>query len=422
MNAPSDIKSYMLEVGRRARAASREVARADTTAKNRALVAAAKAVRRDAKRLLAASAEDVKTARAAGKDAAFIDRLTLTEKSIESMAQGLEQVAKLPDPVGEVSELKEQPSGIKVGRMRVPLGVIGIVYESRPNVTADAAALCLKAGNACILRGGSEAVRSNMAIAACVHEGLRAAGLPEDAVQVVETADRAAVGQLLSMNEYVDIIVPRGGKNLIERVMRESRIPMIKHLDGVCHVYIDDRADVEKAIRIADNAKTQRYGVCNAMETLLVNESIAPKVLPRLAKIYADKGVELRGDEKSRALVSAMKPATEEDWYAEYLAPILAVRVVHDLDEAIAHIGKYGSQHTDAIVTEDEARAKRFLREVDSSSVLVNASTRFADGFEYGLGAEVGISTDKLHARGPVGLEGLTSQKYVVFGSGQIRQ
>jgi glutamate-5-semialdehyde dehydrogenase len=338
------------------------------------------------------------------------------------MAQGLEQVAKLPDPVGEVSELKEQPSGIKVGRMRVPLGVIGIVYESRPNVTADAAALCLKAGNACILRGGSEAVRSNMAIAACVHEGLRAAGLPEDAVQVVETADRAAVGQLLSMNEYVDIIVPRGGKDLIERVMRESRIPMIKHLDGVCHVYIDDRADVEKAIRIADNAKTQRYGVCNAMETLLVNESIAPKVLPRLAKIYADKGVELRGDEKSRALVSAMKPATEEDWYAEFLAPILAVRVVKDLDAAIGHISKYGSQHTDAIVTEDEARAKRFLREVDSSSVLVNASTRFADGFEYGLGAEVGISTDKLHARGPVGLEGLTSQKYVVFGSGQIRQ
>jgi len=421
MNAPSDIKSYMLQVGRRARAASREVARADTAAKNRALLAAAKAIRRDAKKLLAANAEDVKSARAAGKDAAFIDRLTLTEKTIESMAEGLEQVAKLPDPVGEISELKEQPSGIKVGRMRVPLGVIGIVYESRPNVTADAAALCLKAGNACILRGGSEAVRSNLAIAACVHEGLRAAGLPEDAVQVVETADRAAVGQLLSMNEYVDIIVPRGGKDLIERVMRESRIPMIKHLDGVCHVYIDDRADVDKAIRIADNAKTQRYGVCNAMETLLVNESIAPKVLPRLAKIYADKGVELRGDEKSRALVSGMKPATEEDWYAEYLAPILAVRVVRDLSAAIEHIGKYGSQHTDAIVTEDEASARRFLREVDSSSVLVNASTRFADGFEYGLGAEIGISTDKLHARGPVGLEGLTSQKYVVFGSGQIR-
>jgi len=422
MNAPLDIKSYMLEVGRRARAASREVARADTAAKNRALVVTAKAVRRDAKTLLAANAEDVKSAKAAGKDAAFIDRLTLTEKSVEAMAEGLEQVAKLPDPVGEISELKEQPSGIKVGRMRVPLGVIGIVYESRPNVTADAAALCLKAGNACILRGGSEAVRSNMAIAACVHEGLRAAGLPEDAVQVVETADRAAVGQLLSMNEYVDIIVPRGGKDLIERVMRESRIPMIKHLDGVCHVYIDDRADVDKAIRIADNAKTQRYGVCNAMETLLVNESIAPKVLPRLAKIYADKGVELRGDEKSRALVADMKPATEQDWYTEFLAPILAVRVVKDLDAAIEHISKYGSQHTDAIVTEDEARAKRFLREVDSSSVLVNASTRFADGFEYSLGAEIGISTDKLHARGPVGLEGLTSQKYVVFGSGQIRQ
>src|SRR6267378_673575 len=429
MNAPLDIKSYMLEVGRRARAASREVARADTAAKNRALLAAAKAVRRDAKKLLAANADDVKSAKAAGKDAAFIDRLTLTEKTIESMAEGLEQVAKLPDPVGEISELKEQPSGIKVGRMRVPLGVIGIVYESRPNVTADAAALCLKAGNACILRGGSESVRSNMAIAACVHEGLRAASLPEDAVQVVETADRAAVGQLLSLNEYVDIIVPRGGKDLIERVMRESRIPMIKHLDGVCHVYIDERADLEKAIRIADNAKTQRYGVCNAMETLLVNEKIAPKVLPRLAKIYAGKGVELRGDEKSREIlrsafgsgVSGMKPATEEDWYAEYLAPILAVRVVRDLDEAIAHIGRYGSQHTDAIVTEDEASAKRFLREVDSSSVLVNASTRFADGFEYGLGAEIGISTDKLHARGPVGLEGLTSQKYVVFGSGQIR-
>src|SRR5712671_2514487 len=373
MNAPLDIKSYMLEVGRRARAASREVARAATATKNRALLAAAKAMKRDAKKLLAANAEDVKSARAAGKDAAFVDRLTLTEKSIEAMAEGLEEVARLPDPVGEVSELQEQPSGIKVGKMRVPLGVIGVIYESRPNVTADAAALCLKAGNACILRGGSEAVRSNQAIAACVHEGLR-----------------AAVGILLSMNEYVDIIVPRGGKDLIERVMRESRIPMIKHLDGVCHVYIDDRADVDKAIRIADNAKTQRYGVCNAMETLLVNESVAPKVLPRLAKIYADKGVELRGDEKSRALVPAMKPATEQDWYAEYLAPILAVRVVKDLDAAIEHIGRYGSQHTDAIVTEDEASARRFLREVDSSSVLVNASTRFADGFEYGLGAEIG--------------------------------
>jgi glutamate-5-semialdehyde dehydrogenase len=421
MNAPLDVKSYMLEVGHRARVASREVARASTETKNRALTATAQAIRGNLKKLLAANADDLKAARVAGKNAAFIDRLALTEKSIEAMAQGLEQVARLPDPVGEISELHEQPSGIKVGKMRVPLGVIGIIYESRPNVTADAAALCLKAGNACILRGGSESVRSNLAIAACVHEGLRSSGLPVDAVQVVETADRAAVGELLSMSEYVDIIVPRGGKDLIERVMRESRIPMIKHLDGVCHVYIDDRADVEKAVRIADNAKTQRYGVCNAMETLLVNESIALRVLPRLAKIYAEKGVELRGDEGSRAIVPSMKPATEQDWYTEFLAPILAVRVVKDLDAAIEHIAKYGSQHTDAIVTEDQTHAQRFLREVDSSSVMVNASTRFADGFEYGLGAEIGISTDKLHARGPVGLEGLTSQKYVVFGTGQIR-
>ena len=421
MNAPADIKSYMLKVGQRARIAAREVARADTDTKNRALIAAAKALRRDAKKLIAANAADVRSAQIAGKDAAFIDRLTLTDKAIDAMAEGLEQVARLPDPVGQISELRQQPSGIKVGRMRVPLGVIGIIYESRPNVTADAAALCLKSGNACILRGGSESVRSNVAIAACMHEGLGAAKLPETAVQVIETPDRAAVGQLLAMNEYVDIIVPRGGKDLIERVMRESRIPMIKHLDGVCHVYIDEGADLDKAIRIADNAKTQRYGVCNAMETLLVNEKIAPEVLPRLAKIYADKGVELRGDEQARKLVAAMKPATEQDWYTEFLAPILAVRVVKDLDSAMNHIAKYGSQHTDAIVTENEARAKRFLREVDSSSVLVNASTRFADGFEYGLGAEIGISTDKLHARGPVGLEGLTSQKFVVFGSGQIR-
>jgi glutamate-5-semialdehyde dehydrogenase len=421
MNAPSDIKAYMLQVGQRARLAAREVARADTDTKNRALIAAAKALRRDAKKLISENAADVLSARAGGKDAAFIDRLTLTDKTVEAMAEGLEQVARLPDPVGKISELHEQPSGIKVGRMRVPLGVIGIIYESRPNVTADASALCLKAGNACILRGGSESVRSNVAIAACMHEGLKVAHLPERAVQVIKTPDRAAVGLLLAMNEYVDIIVPRGGKDLIERVMRESRIPMIKHLDGVCHVYIDERADVEKAIRIADNAKTQRYGVCNAMETLLVNEKIAPKVLPRLAKIYADKGVELRGDEEARKLVPAMKPATEQDWYTEFLAPILAVRMVKDLDAAMNHIAKYGSQHTDAIVTEDEAHAKRFLREVDSASVLVNASTRFADGYEYGLGAEIGISTDKLHARGPVGLEGLTSQKFVVFGSGQIR-
>jgi glutamate-5-semialdehyde dehydrogenase len=421
VNAPADVKTYMLAVGQRARAAAREVARASTEAKNRALLAAAAAIRRDAANLVAANAEDLASARAGGKDAAFIDRLALTQKAIEAMAAGLEQVAELADPVGEVSDLREQPSGIKVGRMRVPLGVIGIIYESRPNVTADAAALCLKSGNACILRGGSESVRSNQAIAACMHEGLRDAGLPEDAVQVVETADRAAVGILLSMNEYVDIIVPRGGKTLIERVMRESRIPTIKHLDGVCHVYIDDKADLDQAIRIADNAKTQRYGVCNAMETLLVAEGVAEKVLPRLAKIYFDKGVQLRGDERARAIVPLMKAATEDDWYAEYLAPILAVRVVRDVDAAIAHIAKYGSQHTDAIVTEDRARAERFLREVDSSSVIVNASTRFADGFEYGLGAEVGISTDKLHARGPVGLEGLTSQKFVVYGSGQVR-
>jgi glutamate-5-semialdehyde dehydrogenase len=421
MNAPSDIKAYMIQLGQRARLAARHVARADTESKNRALVGAAKALRRDTKKLISENAADVLSARAGGKDAAFLDRLTLTEKSIEAMAEGLEQVAKLPDPVGQISELHQQPSGIRVGRMRVPLGVIGIIYESRPNVTADAAALCLKAGNACILRGGSESVRSNLAIAACIHEGLKAAGFPEAAVQVIGTPDRAAVGMLLAMNEYVDIIVPRGGKDLIERVMRESRIPMIKHLDGVCHVYIDESADLDKAIRIADNAKTQRYGVCNAMETLLVNERVAPRVLPPLAKIYAEKGVELRGDEEARKLVPAMKPATEQDWYTEYLGPILAVRVVKDLDAAMNHIAKYGSQHTDAIVTEDEAHAKRFLREVDSSSVLVNASTRFADGFEYGLGAEVGISTDKLHARGPVGLEGLTSQKFVVLGSGQIR-
>src|SRR5262245_21604715 len=416
-----DIKAYMLKVGQRARTSAREMARADTDAKNRALLAAAKALRRDQKKLMSENAADLLSARAAGKNDAFIDRLALTENTIEGMAEGLVEVAKLPDPVGQISELHQQPSGIKVGRMRVPLGVIGIIYESRPNVTADAAALCLKAGNACILRGGSEAVRSNVAIADCMHEGLKAAGLPERAIQVVETSDRAAVGMLLAMGEYVDIIVPRGGKDLIERVMRESRIPMIKHLDGVCHVYIDEGADVDKAIRIADNAKTQRYGVCNAMETLLVNEKIAPSVLPPLAKIYTDKGVELRGDEEARKLVTSMKPATEQDWYTEYLAPILAVRVVKDLDAAMGHIAKYGSQHTDAIVTENEARAKRFLREVDSSSVLVNASTRFADGFEYGLGAEIGISTDKLHARGPVGLEGLTSQKFVVIGSGQVR-
>jgi len=416
-----DIKLYMREVGEQARAAARVLARADSATKDLALVAAAAAIRRDAARLLAANADDVAGARARGLEPALLDRLTLTPDSVEAMAEGLEQVARLPDPVGAITELRERPSGIRVGRMRVPLGVIGIIYESRPNVTADAAGLCLKSGNAAILRGGSEALRCNRAIAACMHEGLAAAGLPQTAIQVIATTDRAAVGELLTMNQYVDIIVPRGGKGLIERVMKESRIPMIKHLDGVCHVYIDDRADLQKAIRIADNAKTQRYGTCNTMETLLVAEGVAEKVLPPLAHIYFDKGVELRGDEAARKIVPAIKPASEDDWYAEYLAPILAVRVVKDIDQAMEHIAKYGSAHTDAIVTEDKARAQRFLREVDSSSVMVNASTRFADGFEYGLGAEVGISTDKLHARGPVGLEGLTSQKYVVLGDGQIR-
>jgi glutamate-5-semialdehyde dehydrogenase len=417
----TDIKRYMREVGEQARAAARVLARAGSAAKDRALVAAAAAIRRDAARLLGANAEDVAEARAAGLEPALLERLALTPDSVEAMAEGLEQIALLPDPVGAITELQGRPSGIRVGRMRVPLGVIGIIYESRPNVTADAAGLCLKSGNAAILRGGSEALRCNRAIAACMHEGLDAAGLPRTSIQVIATTDRAAVGELLTMNRYVDIIVPRGGRGLIERVMSESRIPMIKHLDGVCHVYIDDRADLDKAIRIADNAKTQRYGTCNTMETLLVAEGVAAQVLPPLARIYFDKGVELRGDETSRKLVPAIKPASEDDWYAEYLAPILAVRVVKDIDQAMEHIARYGSAHTDAIVTEDAARAQRFLREVDSSSVMVNASTRFADGFEYGLGAEVGISTDKLHARGPVGLEGLTSQKYVVLGDGQIR-
>ncbi len=417
-----DIQSYMTGVGRQARAASRLVAKANTATKNRALTLTADAIERDAERLLAANARDLAAAHEKKLDPPLIDRLTLSKKSLAEVADGLRQIAQLPDPIGEISELKQQPSGIKVGRMRVPLGVIAIIYESRPDVTADAAGLCIKAGNACILRGGSEAIHSNQAIAACVHEGLKAAGLPETAVQVIETTDRAAVGELLRMNEYVDIVVPRGGKGLIERVMRESRIPMIKHLDGVCHVYIDDKADLDKAVRVADNAKTQRLGTCNTMETLLVARGIADRVLPKLAKIYQDKGIELRGDDATRKLVPGIKAATEEDWHTEYLAAILAVRVVDGLDQAIEHIARYGSQHTDAIVTEDKARADRFLREVDSSSVIVNASTRFADGYEYGLGAEIGISTDKLHARGPVGLEGLTSLKWVVFGDGEIRQ
>lgn len=417
-----DVQSYIHGVGRQARAAARVIAKADTATKNRALGEMAAAIERDTRRLLEANARDVAEARRQKLDEAMIDRLTLDPKVIGAMADGLRQIAGLPDPVGEVIGLRERPSGIRVGQMRVPLGVVAIIYESRPNVTADAAGLCIKSGNAAILRGGSEAICSNQAIAACVHAGLAAAGLPANVVQVIETTDRAAVGELITMQDCVDVVVPRGGKNLIERLMHESRIPMIKHLHGVCHTYIDDRADPDKAIRVADNAKTQRLGTCNTMETLLVARGIAAKVLPPLCRIYLDKGIELRGDDTARSIVPQMRPATEEDWYTEYLGPILAVRVVKDLDEAIEHIATYGSQHTDAIITEDGARAQRFLREVDSSSVMVNASTRFADGYEYGLGAEVGISTDKLHARGPVGLEGLTSLKWVVFGDGHIRQ
>jgi glutamate-5-semialdehyde dehydrogenase len=416
-----DIQSYMHAVGRAARAASREMARAETRAKDLALQAMARAIDRDLDKLLAANRRDLDAAKAKGLDAAMIDRLTLGERSASEMAEGLRQIAQLPDPIGEISDMRYRPTGIQVGRMRVPLGVIGIIYESRPNVTADAAGLCLKSGNAAILRGGSEAIHSNQAIAACVHEGLREAGLPESAVQVIETTDRAAVGELITMRDYVDIIVPRGGKGLIERITSESRIPVLKHLDGVCHVYVDDRADIDKAARIADNAKTQRYGTCNTMETLLVHKDIAARLLPALCRIYLDKGVELRGDERARAIVPQMQAASEQDWYTEYLGPILAVRVVDGLDQAIEHIAVYGSQHTDAIVTEDITRAWRFLREVDSASVMVNASTRFADGFEFGLGAEIGISTDKLHARGPVGLEGLTSLKWIVLGDGHIR-
>ncbi|MCB1934458.1 MAG: glutamate-5-semialdehyde dehydrogenase [Nitrosomonas sp.] len=418
----TDIKHYMQSVGREARAASRLMARAETAHKNKALIAMADAIRRDEQKLLAANAKDLDAAKAKGLEAAMIDRLTLSQKGIANMAEGLLQIAALADPIGEITGLSYRPSGIQVGKMRVPLGVIGIIYEARPNVTADAAGLCLKAGNAAILRGGSEAIHSNQAIATCVREGLATAGLPETAVQVIETTDRAAVGELVTMQEFVDVIVPRGGKGLIERISNEARVPVIKHLDGVCHVYIDDQADFDKAIKIADNAKTQRYGTCNTMETLLVHRGIAEKVLPALGKIYLDKGVELRGDDASRAIIASMNPATEEDWSTEYLAPILSIRIVDGLDQAIDHINRYGSQHTDAIVTENYTRARRFLREVDSSSVMVNTTTRFADGFEYGLGAEIGISTDKIHARGPVGLEGLTSQKFVVLGDGQVRQ
>ena len=416
-----DIKEYMQSVGKAARSASRAVARADTNQKNKALLAMAAAIRRDAAKLLDANAQDMEAAKAKGLDAALLDRLALTEKGVIGMAEGLEQIAALPDPVGEIDAMNYRPSGIQVGKMRVPLGVVGIIYEARPNVTADAAGLCLKSGNAAILRGGSEAFHSNQAIAACVKEGLAAAGLPETAVQVIETADRAAVGELITMKDYVDVIVPRGGKGLIERLMAEARIPVIKHLHGVCHVYIDDEADLEKAVRIADNAKTSRYGTCNTMETLLVAERIAAQALPPISDIYRAKGVEMRGCDQSRAIVPDMKAATEEDWHTEYLAPIISIRVVKDLDGAMDHIATYSSQHTESIVTENYTKARRFLREVDSASVMVNASTRFADGFEYGLGAEIGISTDKIHARGPVGLEGLTSQKYIVLGDGHVR-
>ncbi|MES2563688.1 MAG: glutamate-5-semialdehyde dehydrogenase [Pseudomonadota bacterium] len=417
-----DVQTYMHSVGREARNAARFMARADTATKNTALTAIAQAIERASSTLLAANSRDLDAARSQKLDAAAIDRLSLNDKSLADMADGLRQIANLADPVGEIMNMRYRPSGIQVGQMRVPLGVIGIIYESRPNVTADAAALCLKSGNAAILRGGSEALHSNQAIAACVHEGLTKAGLPATAVQVIETTDRAAVGELITMQDHVDVIVPRGGKSLIERLQRESRIPMIKHLHGVCHVYIDDHADFDKAMGIADNAKTQRLGTCNTMETLLVARSIAARILPPLCEVYLQKGIELRGDDTARAIVPAMKAASEEDWYTEYLAAILSVRVVEGLDEAMAHIALYGSQHTDAIVTEDITRARRFMREVDSSSVMVNASTRFADGYEYGLGAEIGISTDKLHARGPVGLDGLTSLKWVVIGDGHIRR
>jgi len=426
LNATDDSQGLIAALGAAARDASRLLARAGTAAKNQALEAAAGALVDREKTILAANARDVKGARAEGADDAFIDRLKLTAKMVDEMAEGLRQVAKLPDPVGEVTDLRYRPSGIQVGRMRVPLGVVGIIYESRPDVTADAGALCLKSGNAAILRGGSEALHSNLAIAACLHLGLKAAGLPEAAIQLVGTTDRAAVGELIAAQEYVDVIVPRGGKSLVERISREARVPVIKHLDGVCHVYVDAGADPAKALAIVENAKTQRYGTCNTMETLLVARPAAPSVLPAIGKMFAAKGVEMRACPESRAIlakagVKGVKEATEDDWYAEYLAPIVAIAIVPGIDEAIAHIAKYGSQHTDAIVTGDWGRAQRFLREVDSASVMVNASTRFADGFEYGLGAEIGISTNKLHARGPVGLEGLTSQKWIVLGDGHVR-
>ncbi|MGZ8270084.1 MAG: glutamate-5-semialdehyde dehydrogenase [Methylophilus sp.] len=416
-----DIKQYMQNLGQEARNASRAMAKADTNTKNQALNFIAAAIRREKLSLIAANQQDLTAAKANGLDSAMLDRLTLNEKSIATMAEGLEQIANLPDPIGEMTDFKYRPSGIQIGKMRVPLGVIGIIYEARPNVTVDAAGLCIKSGNASIHRGGSEAIHCNQALAKLVHEGLEKAGLPASAVLVVETTDRAAVGELITMKQYVDVIVPRGGKGLIERISNEARIPVIKHLDGNCHVYIDDDADFDKAIRILENSKTQRLGTCNTAESLLVARSIAKEMLPKLAEMLINKGIEIRGCAETCALIKAAKPATEEDFYTEYLAAIISCKVVSNLDEAITHINQHSSQHTEAIVTENYTKARRFLREVDSSSVMVNASTRFADGFEYGLGAEIGISTDKLHARGPVGLEGLTSLKYIVLGDGQVR-
>lgn len=414
------VLDYMNRLGRAAREASRVIARASTGQKNRALLAAAAALDGARAELAAANEQDLAAGRANGLEAALLERLALTPARIDGMIEGLRQVAGLPDPVGAIRDMSYRPSGIQVGKMRVPLGVIGIIYESRPNVTIDAASLCLKSGNATILRGGSEAIHSNRAIATCIQGGLAEAGLPAAVVQVVETTDRAAVGALISMPEFVDVIVPRGGKGLIERISRDARVPVIKHLDGICHVYVDALADLAKAQQIAFNAKCYRYGICGAMETLLVEQSVAAAFLPSMAAMFAEKGVELRGCERTRTLIEAL-PASEADWSTEYLAPILSIRVVDGLEQAIEHINHYGSHHTDSIVTEHQGHARRFLAEVDSSSVMLNTPTCFADGFEYGLGAEIGISTDKLHARGPVGLEGLTCEKYVVIGDGQLR-
>nr|MAW37511.1 glutamate-5-semialdehyde dehydrogenase [Gammaproteobacteria bacterium]OUV77992.1 MAG: glutamate-5-semialdehyde dehydrogenase [Gammaproteobacteria bacterium TMED139] len=416
-----DIKAYMAELGSKARTASRHIAKATTAQKNAALLNIADSINQNREALLDANQQDMAAGKQKGLEAALLDRLELTDARVNGMLEGIKQVAKLDDPVGEINDLKYRPSGIQVGRMRVPLGVIGIIYESRPNVTCEAASLCLKSGNATILRGGSEAIHSNRALANCISSGLDAAGMSEHIVQVIEMTDRAVVGELIASPEYVDVIIPRGGKGLIERITREAKVPVIKHLDGNCHLYIDDSAELDKSITVAVNAKTQRYGTCCTLESLLVANSIAGTVLPRLCERYANHDVELRGCEKTQHLIAGVKAATEEDWETEYLAPILSIKIVEGITEAINHINKYSSQHTESIMTEDHEHAQRFLREVDSSSVMVNASTRFADGFEYGLGAEIGISTDKLHARGPVGLEGLTSQKFIVLGDGHIR-